>query len=153
MHSLRLFLLWWGALTLLWLELVSSATFPVVVAGIAAAALAAGAGLLGHTTQEHPYSFDVRWLRWLLLAIPSTFVDTARMAQLIFRSRSDREAGTLRQHRLPQESADRAAGRRAVAVIALGLAPSSYVANIDGDRLLVHELPGSNNRILREICR
>jgi hypothetical protein len=75
------------------------------------------------------------------------------LARLLFRSREERGAGQLRQVVLPDEEEARGAGRRALAVVALGLAPGSYVVTIDRDRLFVHELPGTSETVVRDVTR
>jgi multisubunit Na+/H+ antiporter MnhE subunit len=153
MHRARRFLIWWVVLLLLWLELVSSTNWSYVLVGLGCSAVAALAALLAHATMEQRYAVDLRWLLWFAHAVPGALSDTWRLTRLLFRSRAEREAGSMRVMTLPREGPRRAAGRRAAAVMALGLAPGSYVVNVDGDRLLLHELPGSGDRLAREVCR
>lgn len=140
-------------LFVLWLELVSSTDVAYVVTGLACAAVAALAALLAHATLEQRYAIDPRWLRWFLPAIPSTVTDTLRLTRLLFQPASVRAGGSLREVRLPREGPRQAAGRRALAVIVLGLAPGSYVVNVHEDRLLLHELPGSDQKLSAEVAR
>ncbi len=136
--------MWWVLLTLLWVELVSTSSLPEIVLGICCGAIAAGAALLGRTEHNRQYSFRVHWLRWFVLAVPSAVRDTLRVARLLLRPRAEREAGSLRLVRLvrlPAEDEALRAGRRALAVVALGVAPGSYVVDAGHDELLVHQLP------------
>jgi multisubunit Na+/H+ antiporter MnhE subunit len=144
---------WWVLLMLLWLELVSSSSASYIVTGLGCSAAAALAAVLAHSTMEQRYALDPRWLRWFLQAVPSTVVDTLHLARLLVRPAAERRAGLLREYRLPKEGPRRAAGRRALAVVVLGLAPGSYVVNVLGDRVLLHELPGSNDALPRQVCR
>lgn len=152
MHNARRFLIWWALLLLLWLELVSSTNWSYGLVGLGCSAVAALAALLAHATMDQRYSVDPRWLLWLAHAVPGSVGDTLRLTRLMFRSRAEREAGSMRVLRLPREGPRRAGGRRAAAVMVLGLAPGSYVVNVEGDRLLLHELPGSGDRLAREVC-
>jgi hypothetical protein len=152
MHRLRRFLIWWVVLMLLWLELVSSTNWSYGLVGLGCSAVAALAALLAHATMEQRYAVDPRWFLWFAHAVPGSVGDTLRLTRLLFRSRAQREAGSMRVMTLPHEGPRRAAGRRAVAVMALGLAPSSYVVNVEGDTLLLHELPGGGDRLAREVC-
>ena len=145
----REFCVWWVLLTLLWVELVSSSSLPEIVLGICCGALAAGAALLGRTEQNRQYRFRLHWLRWFALAAPA-LRDTLRVARLLLRPRAEREAGSLRMVRLPDEDAALRAGRRALAVLALGIAPGSYVVNAEHDEMLVHELPAGKPRSTRQ---
>ncbi len=138
----REFCVWWVLLTLLWVELVSSSSLPEIVLGVCCGAIAAGAALLGRTEQNRQYRFRLQWLRWFVLAAPAAVRDTLRVARLLLRPRAEREAGTLRLVRLPNEDDALRAGRRALAVLALGVAPGSYVVDAEHDELLIHELPG-----------
>lgn len=144
MRAAREFLLWWVVLSLLWLELVSSSSIAEIATGIGCGAVGAGAAMLGRTEQRRGYRLRPGWLRWFLLAVPGTVSGSFRLARLLARPRADREAGALRLVRLPQEREDLRAGRRALAVVVLGLSPSSYVVNTEGDELLVHELGRSS---------
>jgi hypothetical protein len=152
MHRLRRFLIWWVVLMLLWLELVSSTNWSYGLVGLGCSAVAALAALLAHATMEQRYAVDPRWLLWFAHAVPGSVGDTLRLTRLLVRSRAERGAGSMRVMTLPREGPRRAAGRRAAAVMALGLAPGSYVVNVDGDRLLLHELPGGGDRLAREVC-
>jgi multisubunit Na+/H+ antiporter MnhE subunit len=153
-HATRRFVTWWVLLSLLWMALVSSNSPAEIVTGIGCAAVAAGAALLANSAMDQQYTVDIRWLRWFLLAVPAAVSDTIRLARLLPRPHAQREAGRLRELWLPAEGPRRSAGRRAVVVVALGLAPSSYVVAVENRRLLLHEMaePGSD-RLSREVCR
>jgi multisubunit Na+/H+ antiporter MnhE subunit len=153
MHRLRRFLIWWVVLTLLWMELVSSTNWAYFTVGLGCAALASLAALLAHSTMEQRYAVDWRWLRWFAAALPGTVRDTVRLAGVLFRSAEVRGAGRMRTLEFPAEGPRRAAGRRAVAVMVLGLAPGSYVVDVQGNRLLLHEMPGSSTDLADRICR
>jgi multisubunit Na+/H+ antiporter MnhE subunit len=153
-HRARRFLIWWVLLTALWLELVSSSSWAYILIGLGCAALSALAALLAHETMHERYAVDPGWLGWFPAALPSSVVDTLRLARLLLRPASERRAGRLRELPMPVEGPRRSAGRRALAVVVLGLAPGSYVVNVD-DRggLLLHELPGSSDSLARRVCR
>jgi multisubunit Na+/H+ antiporter MnhE subunit len=153
MHRLRRFLIWWVVLTLLWMELVSSTDWAYFLVGLGCAALSSLAALLAHATMDQRYAVDVRWGRWFAAAIPGTVRDTLRLARVLFRPSADRSAGTMRVLELPHEGPRRAAGRRAVAVVVLGLAPGSYVVDVQDGRLLMHEMPGSSSSLAEQVCR
>jgi hypothetical protein len=152
-HHLRRFLIWWVLLTLLWMELVSSTDWSYFLVGLGCAALASVAALIAHETMDQRYAVELRWLRWIGQALPGTVRDTIRLVRLLFRPVDERRAGDVRELRLPHEGPRRSAGRRAAAVVALGLAPGSYVINVEGSRLLVHELPGTRSTLADRVCR
>lgn len=152
MHGARRFLVWWIVLLALWFLLVSSTNVQYLIVGLAASAMAALAALLAHDTMHERYALDPRWLLWFLHAIPSAVGDTLRLARLLLRPAGERRAGQLRELTLPPEGPRHAAGRRALAVVVLGLAPGSYVADVQGSRLLLREQPGSSRRLPREVC-
>lgn len=153
MHHLRRFLIWWVVLTLLWMELVSSTNWSYFFVGAGCAAVASIAALIAQETMDQSYSVEFRWLRWIGQALPGSVRDTVRLVPLLFRPAAERGAGELRELRLPREGPRRSAGRRAAVVVALGLAPGSYVVNVHDDRLLVHELPGSRSTLPEQVCR
>jgi multisubunit Na+/H+ antiporter MnhE subunit len=146
-HALRRFLVWWVVLLALWMELVSSTDWSYLFVGLGTSAAAAGSALLAHHSMQQRYSLDRRWARWFVPAVGSIVGDTLRLTRLLFRPAAERSAGTLREVRLPREGPRRAAGRRALAVVVLGLAPGSYVVDVSGDRLLLHELPNSSGTL------
>ncbi len=152
MHGARRFVLWWVFLLALWFLLVSSTDVAYLLVGLGCSAVSALAALLAHDTMQERYALDPRWLRWFVHAVPSTVADTVRLARLLVGSPEQRAAGSLREVTLPQEGPRRAAGRRALAVVVLGLAPGSYVATINGSRLLLHEQPGTSRRLPQEVC-
>jgi hypothetical protein len=132
--------------------LVSSTDLAYLLVGLGASAMASLAALLAHDTLHQRYALNPRWLLWFATALPSTVADTARLTRLLFRPVGERRAGSLRELTLPREGPRHAAGRRALAVVVLGLAPGSYVANVEGNRLLVHELSGTSRRLPQEVC-
>ncbi|MDQ1632685.1 MAG: hypothetical protein QOG60_1314 [Frankiaceae bacterium] len=147
MHALRRFLVWWVVLLALWMELVSSTDWSYLFVGLGTSAVAAGSALLAHHSMQQRYSMDWRWARWFVPAAASILGDTLRLTRLLFAPAAERAAGTLREVRLPREGPRRAAGRRALSVVVLGLAPGSYVVDVEGDRLLLHELPNSSTSL------
>jgi multisubunit Na+/H+ antiporter MnhE subunit len=152
-HAARRFLIWWVVLFALWMELVSSTDWSYALVGLGCGAVAAGAALLAHSTMEQRYAVDVRWLGWFARAVPGSVADTLRLGRLLFRPAEERAAGSVREVRLPQEGPRRAAGRRAVAVVVLGLAPGSYVVDAVDDRVLVHMLPNTPAGLTDEVAR
>jgi multisubunit Na+/H+ antiporter MnhE subunit len=152
-HAARRFVIWWVLLLVLWFELVSSSDRSYLLVGLAASAASALAAVLAHHTMRQRYALDPRWAGWVAVAVPSTVIDTVRLTRLLLRPAHERGAGALRTFELPAEGPRRAAGRRALSVIILGLAPGSYVVNVEGNRLLLHELPGSSDSLARRVCR
>src|SRR4051812_13133674 len=151
-HGARRFLVWWVVLLVLWFLLVSTNDGPYLIVGLVCSALSALAALLAHDTMHERYALNPRWLVWFVHAVPSTVADTVRLTRLLFRSAELRRAGQVRELTLPKEGPRHAAGRRALAVVVLGLAPGSYVATVDGSRLLLHEQPGTSRRLPQEVC-
>lgn len=143
--------MWWVVLLALWLELVSSTDWSYVVVGLGTSAVAAGSALLAHHSMQQRYAMDWRWARWFVPAVAGVLGDTLRLARLLFRPAAERGAGTLREVPLPREGPRRAAGRRAFAVVVLGLAPGSYVVDVTDDRLLLHELPNSSEALTNAV--
>ncbi len=147
MHALRRFLVWWVVLLALWMELVSKNDWSYLIVGLGTSAVAAGSALLAHHSMQQRYALDRAWARWFVPAVGSILGDTLRLARLLFRPTAERAAGSLREVRLPREGPRRAAGRRALSVVVLGLAPGSYVVDVTDDRLLLHELPNSSTAL------
>jgi multisubunit Na+/H+ antiporter MnhE subunit len=125
MHVARRFLVWWVVLLVFWMELVSTTDRQQILAGLICSAAAAVAAVLAHVAMDQRYALDVRWLRWFGTAVPSAVTDTLRLARLVLRPDLKGAAGRLRELRLPTEGRRRAGGRRALAVVVLGLAPGS----------------------------
>lgn len=153
MHAARRFVVWWVVLLALWFLLVSSTDWSYLFVGLGCSAVAALTAVLAHATMHQRYALDVRWLGWFASALRGTLVDTVRLTRLLFRSAEERAGGQTQAWRLPHEGQRRAAGRRALSVVVLGLAPGSYVVDVADDQLLVHVLPGSSDRVQRQVCR
>jgi multisubunit Na+/H+ antiporter MnhE subunit len=127
--------LWWAVLFGLWQLYVGQTTTQTTLAGVIAAGLAVGAGVVLARLGLYRFGLDPRRLR-RAAALPWEIVrDFAVVTLALTRGRP---AGSFREVDLPA----RTAGDRALAGLLGSIAPNVYVVDVDRDRgaALVHEL-------------
>jgi multisubunit Na+/H+ antiporter MnhE subunit len=136
---------WWVVLFGLWLLLVDTLTYPEVLAGAVAAAIAAFVAL--EVRLHSNVRFQPR-LRWLLLLgnVPGGILrDSATLAAVLWRRlvRGERPHGAFRTLRF-SACADNpeSAAWRAFATVTTSITPNTYVIGFDRERgiALIHQL-------------
>jgi hypothetical protein len=147
----RTWLLWFGALNLLWLIFISAWVLEEEVLGLLASGVAATAAAA--VARQRLLEFRPR-ATWLLAArrLPARSVRES-LAVLGALAGQVRHPGRTRgQFRVIRVTLPRGAGaeatKRALLVAGESFAPDSYVVEIDRQRhlMLVHELTGSRGR-------
>lgn len=141
----RAWLIWFVALNLLWLALISSFVLAEEILGLFAAALAATAAVA--VSRQRLISFRPR-LEWLLQArrLPWASVrETGLVLAALARQLAGGEPARGRFRTLPVSlppDPDQAATKRALLTAGLSFPPNSYVLEIDSERelMLVHNL-------------
>jgi hypothetical protein len=132
---------WWAVCFALWLLLVFKTEAAELVAGAAAAALAATAVELVRARGYAPFSGSPRWIRALRGLPARMLVDTWLLARALWRqlARGEPIQGRFRVVHLPDSAGDdpRSEARRAVAKWLGGISPNSYVVGFDEKRELV----------------
>ncbi len=103
-----------------------------VLAGLGASVIAAVYAIVAHRTVETPFGLRLRWMRVAMMVVTSLLTDTARVAVGLVRAAPGK---LVRQPPLPAES-----GARAVAILALSLAPNSFVARASDKETLLHQM-------------
>ncbi len=138
-------LLWFAALLPLWLLTVGAFRTDILVAGVAAAALAATMAALMRRAGLLAFAIDLRVLAREARTTLRVYPDLVRIVAAVLRDgRSPR--GGFRWVDYPYGTADgpRQRGSRAIVTTTSSLAPASYVVHIDGERgrMLLHEIGG-----------
>jgi hypothetical protein len=122
----------WIGLAALYLLFAGQVSRNEIIAGLGASLAAALYALVSHRTARAPLRLRLNWLRVVASAARSLIVDAARVGAAMVRG----EPGRLTSREAPREDA----GPRAVSVLALSVAPNSFVVRDDGDALVLHEL-------------
>jgi hypothetical protein len=140
---LRSWLAWFAPLFALWLLYVGYFDRDVLVAGLAAAAVAATLATAMHATGLLDHRIDLLVVLRELRTLAKVYPDFARL--LVATARGGRTpACRFRWVDFPYPSDDErtAAANRAVVTTTSSLAPAAYVVHVDGERcrMLVHEL-------------
>lgn len=142
---------WWLALSGLWILTVPALTFSEILAGVGCALPCAGLAPAARGAVAAHWRFRVTWLKWFAVLIPAIFADSVRLPAWAVRQESP-EFGVLR---LKTESDPaHAAGYRAMAAGVLAMTPSTVVIDerASDHTLVVHEL-GSRKRLRRMVAR
>jgi multisubunit Na+/H+ antiporter MnhE subunit len=129
----------WAVLFGLWQLYVGQTTTQTTIAGVIAAAIAVGAGVLLARLGLYRFGLDLRRLGPAATLPWGVVRDFGRVTLALTRSRP---AGAFREVDVPA----RTAGDRALAGLLGSIAPNAYVVDVDRDRrtALLHELdPGS----------
>lgn len=147
----RAWLIWFAALNLLWLALISSFVLAEEVLGLFASALAATAAVA--VRQQRLFRFRPR-LAWLLQArrLPWASVrETGLVLAALIRQLTGSEPARGRFRTAPvslPRDPDESATKRALLTAGLSFPPNSYVLEIDVERelMLVHNLVSEEER-------
>jgi multisubunit Na+/H+ antiporter MnhE subunit len=155
--AVRAWLIWWALLAALWLALVDTVVWPELVAGAAAAAIAATGAVVVRGQRRFLLRPRAAWARHALGPLRRTVTDLGPLAVALWRRgilRRD-EHGELAEVPYAAVGDDPHDASHRVLTEALGsLAPNSIVVDIDRDRrvLLVHELvPGPDPAARAEV--
>jgi len=154
MKRIGVWLSWWSGFAALFLLLAGSVAWAEVAAGAVAAVFATDAILCG-PPNRHEFAPEIAWLA-KLMSIPGQAVrDCGTLTAALWRRvvRQELVEGGLCEVPFQSGREDaRSAARRAVVMMALSVAPNSYVVDVDMRRevLLVHRLvrdgPRQTNR-------
>ncbi|MBB4684024.1 Na+/H+ antiporter subunit E [Amycolatopsis jiangsuensis] len=143
---------WWCGLAGLWLLTLSTPSAPELGAGAVAALVAAAAAFGARRALTGRWRFRLGWLRWFTSLPVSAVRESAVALTTVARNP---EAGRLEHVELLDESRAVHDGRLAAAAFVVGCTPGTMVvAGAPGTgRLVVHRLPGSGGKILRQVRR
>ncbi|HWD06816.1 MAG TPA: Na+/H+ antiporter subunit E [Amycolatopsis sp.] len=141
---------WWCGLAGLWLLTLSTPSVPELVAGALAALCGAAAAVGARRALGGRWQFAPGWLRWLGPLPVAAVRDSVAALVTVVR---DPEAGRVERVRLPAEPRPRHDGRLAAAALVFGCTPGTMVvAGASGSgELVVHRLPGSGTRTMRQV--
>jgi len=137
---------WWAVAYALWVLAVFKTQPAELIAGAAAAALAATGAELVRSRGYAPFAPDLAWSRGLLRLPMDVVVDTWRMAVLLVRhfARGEPVEGTFRvvRFRTGHDEDPRAQAVRAVAAWLGCVSPNTYVLGVDEQHqvALLHQL-------------
>jgi multisubunit Na+/H+ antiporter MnhE subunit len=148
-------LAWWVALMVVWLLLVDTFEPEELLAGAAAASVAATVAATVHRLGYIRFWPRAAWLGEIPHLIWEVVVDGGRLAGALWRKLvrgQDVRGDTIRVPFHHGGDNGRDGARRALVNFAVSLTPNSYVVDIDpmGDSLLVHRLvPVALDRVLQ----
>ena len=137
---------WWAVAYALWVLAVFKTQPAELIAGAAAAALAATGAELVRSRGYAPFAPDLAWSRGLLRLPMDVVVDTWRMAMLLVRHfvRGERIEGSFRvvRFRTGHDEDPRAQAVRVVAAWLGCVSPNTYVLGVDEQHqvALLHQL-------------
>jgi hypothetical protein len=135
---------WAGCLGALYLALLSTVSMSELAVAAGAGAAVGWLAPLGRIAEAEQYGVRREWLGWFA-ELPATLAaDIWRLASAVWTGRGHRSVGVEETLDLagirPQAVAET---RRALAAMAVGLTPASYVvtpADDEPDRLIVHRM-------------
>jgi hypothetical protein len=122
----------WVGLAAAYLLFAGQVSRNEIIAGLGASILAAVYAAIAHRAADRKLRLRLNWPRVAASVLRSLLVDTAKVGAALVRC----EPGLLTSRAQPAEDA----GRKAVTVLALSMAPNSYVVRDDGDALVLHAL-------------
>lgn len=138
---------WFVLLTGIYLVLISSVTDLEIAVGALVAATGTALAVLGRSAERLRDVPRFGWLAWAAWLPAAVLADTARLAWGLGRRIAGRGAtGGFVEVRLgPVDDRHRAA-QRALAMLAISLAPGSYALGVDRSRhaVRVHRVPASS---------
>ncbi|GAA3563061.1 hypothetical protein GCM10022222_53540 [Amycolatopsis ultiminotia] len=143
---------WWCGLCGLWLLTLSTPSPPELIAGAIAALVAASAARAARRALHGGWRIRLGWLRWIGFLAVAAVRESVLALSTVFRHPA---AGAFEEVELPDEARRVHDGRLAAAAFVLGCTPGTMVvAGAPGTgRLVVHRLPGSGERTLRQVQR
>lgn len=143
---------WFVLLTGAYLTFIGSVTGPEAATGVAVAAASAALAVLARSAERLRDRPRLAWLGWLPAVPAAVLTDTGRLGVLLARRVAGRAApGGFADVQLgPAEDRYRPA-QRALAMLAISLAPSSYVVAADHERgtLQVHRIGAATSAATR----
>ena len=131
----------WVTLAGAYLLLAGQVSRNEIIAGLGASVTAAVYAAVAHRTVDAPLRLRLPWLRVILTVLRDLAVDTVRVGAALFSAKP----GAL-SHRKPRAGEMADPGRRAVAILALSVAPNSFVVRAEDDAMLMHRLAGSDGK-------
>jgi hypothetical protein len=127
-------LAWWPPLCGLWLLTLSAFSVAELLAAVALALPCAAAATVARRAAGASWRVRTSWARWLIPLPAAVLADTVRvLLAVLHRPVVAGARGQLRRVTLhPESDPARAAGQRALAVVALSLPPGSVVVGSAG---------------------
>jgi multisubunit Na+/H+ antiporter MnhE subunit len=122
----------WVGLAALYLLFAGQVSRNEIIAGLGASVLAALYAAVARHVAKAKLRLRLHWPRIAASVLRSLVVDTAKVGVALLRC----EPGLLTSREQPAQDA----GQRAVTVLAVSVAPNSFVVRDDGDALVLHEL-------------
>ncbi|WP_329063650.1 hypothetical protein [Amycolatopsis sp. NBC_01480] len=141
---------WWFGLAALWLVTLSTPALPELLAGAVAALTAAVAAVAARHALGGRWRPKRSWWRWVAALPVAAVRESALALRTVFR---DPTAGGFEEVALPDEPGPVREARLAAAALVLGCTPGTMVVSGGSRVLLVHRLPGSGTRALRQVSR
>jgi multisubunit Na+/H+ antiporter MnhE subunit len=143
------FVLWWLALTGLWVLTLAAPAVPELLAGAVAAGLGAVAAVYARRATRGSWRPRLSWLKWLA---PVPGAALRESAAVLFRRPP---AGTFEEVPLPAEPRPVHEARSAAAAVVVGCTPGTMVVASPPDdrRLVVHRLLPGPSPVLDRVRR
>jgi multisubunit Na+/H+ antiporter MnhE subunit len=145
---------WWVVLMACWVATLATLAPVELAVGAAGALIAAGTAVAAQRALRRRWSFDPRWLRWLVLVPLTALTESALLLTLIRRERRKRSPGLRRLARPEIGGGARADGHRALGGAVLSAAPGSYLVDWPGDAqrpVLLHTVVSGWPRLDEEV--
>lgn len=132
-------LLWWLALTGLWILTLSTPTAPELIAGALAAAVCALAAHSARRAMNGSWQLKTRWLAWLAPLPKAAVGESVAALRTVFRHPS---AGKCEKITVPSAPRAEHEARLAVATVIVGCTPGAMVVASppDSTDVVVHRL-------------
>ncbi|WP_409179589.1 Na+/H+ antiporter subunit E [Amycolatopsis sp. VS8301801F10] len=132
-------LLWWLALTGLWILTLSAPAIPELLAGAGAAAVCAVAARSARRAMNGAWQFKAAWLTWLAPLPKAALSESIAALRAVFQRPS---AGNCEKVTVPAEPRAQHEARLAVATVVVGCTPGAMVVASppDSTDLVVHRL-------------
>ncbi|TDQ00882.1 Na+/H+ antiporter subunit E [Labedaea rhizosphaerae] len=132
------FLVWWAALSLVWLGTLATGNPMEITVGVAGASLGAVAAVVARRALDASWPPARRWLRWAARLPGTLLADSIRV--LFGRSR-------------PTTREVRVAGDAAMAAAVVNATPGTVVLDARDDTLVLHALGDKASTLERELTR
>jgi hypothetical protein len=121
----------WVGLAAAYLLFAGQVSGHELIAGLGASLLAGAYAVVAHHAAVSPLRLRLPWLRVVAGVARDLVVDTSRVGAALLRPR----AGALAEGELPAGD-----GRRAVAILALSVAPNGFVVRAGDHAMAMHRL-------------